>query len=110
MSNNFAKRLVLAASLVVAATAAATAAAGAQASVLGARNPYADGARAAQDSRDVFSEGARAVQDQRSPYVDGARNVNAYGDGARTVAGMDRTGVSAEPARAADPYLDGAYA
>lgn len=110
MSNNFAKRLVLAASLVVAATAAATAAAGAQASVLGARSPYADGARAAQDPRDVFSEGARAVQDQRSPYVDGARNVNAYGDGARTVAGMDRTGVSAEPARAAAPYLDGAYA
>jgi hypothetical protein len=40
------------------------------------------------------------VQDQREPYTDGAR----------TLAGMDRSGVSAPPARQADPYLDGAYA
>ncbi len=93
MSRNFAKRLVLAAAL-------AAAAAGAQASVVGALDPYSDGARTVQDARDVFSEGSRATQDQRSPYFDGAH----------TVAGMDRTGVSADPARSVDPYLDGAYA
>jgi hypothetical protein len=93
MSKNFANRLVLAVAL-------AAAAAGAQASVVGARDPYSDGARTVQDARDVFSEGARAVQDQRSPYYDGAH----------TIAGMDRTGVSADPARSVDPYLDGAYA
>jgi hypothetical protein len=93
MSKNFANRLVLAVAL-------AAAAAGAQASVVGARDPYSDGARTVQDARDVFSEGARAVQDQRSPYYDGAH----------TIAGMDRAGVSADPARSVDPYLDGAYA
>ncbi|HBD34209.1 MAG TPA: hydroxyquinol 1,2-dioxygenase, partial [Cupriavidus sp.] len=29
---------------------------------------------------------------------------------ARTLAGLDRTGVSAAPARSIDPYLDGANA
>ncbi|WP_313815996.1 hydroxyquinol 1,2-dioxygenase [Cupriavidus sp.] len=93
MSKTFTSRLVLAVAL-------AAAAVGAQASVLGARDPYSDGARAVQSARDVFSEGARSVQDQRSPFTDGAR----------TLAGMDRTGVSAAPARSVDPYLDGAYA
>ena len=107
MSNNFAKSLVLAVSL-------AAAAVGAQASVLGARDPYSDGARSVQEARDVFSEGARSVSDARDPYTDGARGVqdqrSAYFDGAHTVAGLDRTGVSADPARSVDPYLDGAYA
>ncbi|SDC54843.1 hypothetical protein SAMN05216345_102716 [Cupriavidus sp. YR651] len=93
MFTQFTKRLVLAVSL-------AAAAVGAQAAVNSPRNPYSDGARAEHESRDVFSEGARSVQDQRSPYDDGAH----------TVAGLDRTGVSADPSRAVDPYLDGAYA
>jgi hypothetical protein len=91
MSRNLTQRLVFAVALVAAA-------AGAQASVVSARDPYTDGARAVQGARDVYTEGARSVQDQRSPYYDGAH----------TVAGLDRTGVSAPPARSADPYLDGA--
>lgn len=45
---------------------------------------------------------------ERSTYVDGARSGKAdpYTDGARIVAGLDRTGVSAEPSRS--PYTDGA--
>ena len=93
MSKTLAQRLVLAVAL-------AAAAAGAQASVLGARDPFTEGARSATEARDPYTEGARSVQEPRSPYYDGAR----------TVAGMDRTGVSAPPARSADPYLDGAYA
>ncbi|WP_019447776.1 hypothetical protein [Cupriavidus sp. BIS7] len=107
MSKTFTTRLVLAVAL-------AAAAVGAQASVLGARDPYADGARTVQDSRDVFSEGARSVQDSRDVFSEAARSVqdqrSSYLDGAHTVAGMDRTGVSAEPSRSVDPYLDGAYA
>ena len=107
MSTNLTKRLVLAVALVAAA-------AGAQASVVSARDPYSDGARTVQDTRDVFSDGARSVTDARDPYTEGARSVqeprSPYYDGAHTVAGMDRTGVSADPARSIDPYLDGAYA
>ena len=54
MSKTFTSRLVLAVAL-------AAAAVGAQASVLGARDPYSDGARAVQSARDVFSEGARSA-------------------------------------------------
>ncbi len=103
MSRNLTQRLVFAVALVAAA-------AGAQASVVSARDPYTDGARAVQGARDVYTEGARSVQDQRSPYYDGARTLDPYYEGARVVAGMDRTGVSAEPSRSVDPYLDGAYA
>lgn len=107
MSKNYAKRLVLAIALVAAA-------AGAQASVRDARDPYSSGARSVQDARDVFSEGARSPRDARDPYTDGARSVqdqrSPYYDGAHTIAGMDRTGVSADPARKVDPYFDGAYA
>lgn len=55
---------------------------------------------------------AQAYRPRRpvDPYYDGARKVDPYYDGARTLAGMDRTGVSADPARKVDPYLDGAYA
>ncbi|WP_425267391.1 copper resistance protein CopQ [Cupriavidus lacunae] len=104
MSNTFAKRLVLAVALV--------AAAGAQASVIGSRDPYSDGARSVQDAHDVFSEGARSVPDARDPFTEGARSVqdprSPYFEGAHTIAGMDRVGVSALPARSADPYTDGA--
>jgi hypothetical protein len=61
---------------------------------IGERDPFTQGARAGE--RDPFTEGARAGQ------------ADPYTDGARTLAGLDRSGVSAEPSRAADPYLDGA--
>ena len=95
MSAQLARRLVLAVALVGAA-------AGAQASV-GSRDPYTDGARSVTSARDPYSEGARSVQEPRSPYSDGARNVDPYLDGAHKVAGLDRTGVSAAPARQIDP-------
>ncbi len=96
MTTNIAKRFALALALVAAAAGAEAAGL----SHVGARDPYVDGARSVRETRDVYSEGARSVQEPRS----------AYSDGARTVAGMDRTGVSADPARTVDPYLDGAYA
>ncbi|RDK11913.1 hydroxyquinol 1,2-dioxygenase [Cupriavidus lacunae] len=113
MTKNFVKHCVLAIAL-------AAAAAGAQASVLDSRSQYTDGARSVQDARDTFSEGARpvtdphdpytdgsrAVQDQRTPYFDGSRGLDLT-FGAHTVAGLDRTGVSAKPARSVEPYLDG---
>jgi hypothetical protein len=49
-------------------------------------------------SHDVFTDGARVGK--TDPYVDGAR----------TVAGLDRSSVSASPARSFDPYADGARA
>ena len=80
-THNIAKRFVFAIALVAAA-------AGAQAAAL-----------SQPGARDPFTDGARSVQEARSPYSDGARAV-----------GLDRTGVSADPARSVDPYLDGAYA
>jgi hypothetical protein len=106
MTSNIAKRFVFAIALVAAA-------AGAQAAGLshvGARDPFTDGARSVSDARDPYTEGARSVQEPRSPYNDGARTVDPYYDGARSVAGLDRSGVSADPARSVDPYLDGALA
>ena len=47
-------------------------------------------------THDTFTDGARA----------GQRDV--FTEGARTVAGLDKVGVSAAPARTFDPYLDGA--
>ncbi|MCY0855052.1 hydroxyquinol 1,2-dioxygenase [Cupriavidus sp. D39] len=91
MTTNIAKRFVFAIALVAAAAGAHAAGL----SHVGARDPYTEGARSVQESRDAYTDGARAVD----PYIDGAR----------TLAGMDRTGVSADPARSVDPYLDGAY-
>ncbi|RWA54249.1 hydroxyquinol 1,2-dioxygenase [Cupriavidus sp. UYMSc13B] len=102
MTTHIAKRFVFAVALVAAA-------AGAQAAGLshvGARDPYTDGSRSVQEPRSPYSDGARNFD----PYTDGARNVDPYYDGAHSVAGLDRTGVSADPARSVDPYLDGAYA
>ena len=72
------------------------------------RNAFTDGAR--QGKFDAFSEGARVGK--ADPYTDGAKvgKFDPYTDGARIVAGMDRTGVSAEPSRKFDPYTDGANA
>lgn len=102
MTTNNAKRFVLAIALLAAA-------AGAQAagpSHVGARAPFTDGARSVEEARSPYSDGARAVD----PFTDGARAVDPYYDGARTyyggartLAGMDRTGPSADPARSVDP-------
>ncbi|ABF11054.1 hypothetical protein ACUXAV_002458 [Cupriavidus metallidurans] len=100
------------------------------------RSAFTDGAR--QGKFDSFSEGARisnrdgftegAHIGNRDAFTDGARisnrdgltasisnrdglverTIDPYLDGARFVAGLDRSGVSASPARKVDPYLDGA--
>jgi len=97
---------LLAKSLLTAATLAAAFATGAaQAGTVPAdkygynyrvRDAYTDGARSGKF--DPFTEGARTGK--FDPFTEGAR--------ASTVAGLDRSGVSAEPARSADPYTDGA--
>ena len=53
---------------------------------------------------------AFAQSKKADPYTDGARvgKPDPYTDGARTVAGLDRSGVSAQPSRSFDPYTDGA--
>ncbi len=72
-----------------------------------ARSPYSDGARDVHRPRNPFVDGAR-VNDQRSPFSDGARagKFDPYTDGTHTVAGRDRTGVSAEPGRSADSAVE----
>ncbi|MGO4281021.1 hypothetical protein SAMN05216321_109103 [Cupriavidus sp. OV038] len=72
-----------------------------------ARSPYSDGARDVHRPRNPFVDGAR-VNDQRSPFSDGARagKFDPYTDGTHTVAGRDRTGVSAEPGRADDSAVE----
>ncbi|MDF3834409.1 copper resistance protein CopQ [Cupriavidus basilensis] len=55
--------------------------------------PYAQATQ--NPVRDVFAAGARAGK------------FDAFTDGAR-IAGLDRTGVSADPARSIDPFVDGA--
>lgn len=57
---------------------------------------------------DTFTEGARTGK--FDPFTEGARvgKADPYTDGARTVAGLDRSGVSAQPSRSFDPYTDGA--
>lgn len=61
---------------------------------------YHDGARLGP--RDPFTDGAR--QEKRDPFTDGARirTIEQYGDTSRSLAGQDRTGVSADPARHPD--------
>ncbi len=110
MHTHLVKRFALAVTLVAAA-------AGAQAAGLsygGATDPYTAGARSVHATPSPYTDGARDVQSPRDPYTEGARTVqeprDPYTDGARMLAGMDRSGVSAPPARQADPYLDGAYA
>nr|WP_315595156.1 copper resistance protein CopQ [uncultured Cupriavidus sp.] len=70
------------------------------------RSAFTDGARAGKF--DPFTEGARVGK--ADPYTDGAKvgKADPYTDGARIVAGLDRVGVSASPARKVDPYYDGA--
>lgn len=53
-----------------------------------------------------------SVSEVRSPFLDGGRSgtPDVFTDGALSLAGMDRTGVSAPPAHARDPYTDGARA
>ncbi|AZG15979.1 hypothetical protein [Cupriavidus pauculus] len=63
------------------------------------------------DTRDVYTDGARSGQ--FDPYSEGARNVapvTRERDDDRSLSGMDRRGVSAEPARTVDVYTDGAAA
>ena len=83
---------------------------------IGNRDAFTDGARvtnrdglvASIGSRDVYTDGARITN--RDGFTDGARTADPYLDGARFVAGLDRTGVSAEPSRSFDVYTDGALA
>ena len=85
---------------------------------IGNRSVYTDGARvtnrdglvASNGRRDAFTDGARVGK--FDPYTDGAKigKFDPYTDGARTVAGLDRSGVSAEPSRSVDVYTDGALA
>ncbi|CAG9171535.1 copper resistance protein CopQ [Cupriavidus pampae] len=100
-------------------TAAALAAAfigGAAQAAQGSRDPYLDGARTISEPRSTYTDGARisnrdGYTDRTfDTFTDGARvgKADPFTDGARIVAGLDRTGVSAEPSRKVDPYLDGA--
>lgn len=63
-------------------------------------------------SNRIWGNALASVLRERTPYLDGGRieQRNVYTDGALSVAGMDRTGVSAPPARARDPHTDGARA
>lgn len=81
------------------------------------RDVYSDGAGASRF--DAFSEGSHAIApagderslsglDRRGVSADPARKFDVYTDGA--LAGMDRSGVSADPARKFDVYTDGALA
>jgi len=72
-------------------------------------NPYSEGAYSngrtgivAARAHDVFTQGLR--DGRFDPYSEGARGA---GESA-LVAGMDRSGVSAPPARQFNPYSDGA--
>lgn len=79
------------------------------------RDVFSDGARAARF--DVFTEGASTEAppakaqslsglDRSGVSADPARKFEVYSDGA--LAGMDRSGVSSDPARKFDVYSDGA--
>ncbi|WP_043354819.1 hypothetical protein [Cupriavidus basilensis] len=107
----FAKSLLTAATLAAAfaaghAQAAATVTADKYGYEYRTRDVYSDGARSGKF--DAFTEGARAGK--ADPFTDGARvgKTDPYTEGFRTVAGLDRSGVSSEPSRKFDPYTDGA--
>ena len=81
------------------------------------RDVYSDGTRASRF--DVFTEGTRVTApsareqslsglDRSGVSADPARKFDVYTDGA--LAGMDRSGPSADPARKFDVYTDGALA
>ena len=78
------------------------------------RDGFSEGAHIS--NRDGFTEGAHisnrdgltASISNRDGLV--ARTIDPYLDGARFVAGLDRSGVSSSPARKADVYTDGALA
>ncbi|RWA50180.1 hydroxyquinol 1,2-dioxygenase [Cupriavidus sp. UYMSc13B] len=100
-THNIAKRFVFAIALVAAA-------AGAQAAALsqaGARDPFTDGARSVQEARSPYNDARVPSTRSRTRAQRGSVLRRA-----RTLSGLDRTGVSADPARSVDPYLDGAYA
>lgn len=59
----------------------------------GPRDPFTDGANAT-GKRDPFTDGARSATGKRDPFVDGAHGAAA------SLAGLDRSGVSAPPAHA----------
>ncbi|QUN32433.1 hydroxyquinol 1,2-dioxygenase (plasmid) [Cupriavidus sp. KK10] len=101
MNTHIVKRFAIAVALLAAAAGAQAAS-----SNIGARDAFTNGARSVQEPRSPYSDGARDFD----TFTEGARTVDPYLDGARTLAGLDRTGVSAEPSRSVDPYLDGAYA
>ncbi len=66
------------------------------------------GAHAAHQGRfDAFTEGAR--QGKFDVFSDGARQgkFNTFTDGTHSIAGMDRSGPSAEPRLKMDMYSDG---
>ncbi|SPK75972.1 conserved exported protein of unknown function (plasmid) [Cupriavidus taiwanensis] len=65
------------------------------------RDPFTDGARTTK-SADPFTDGAN-IQSPRDPFTDGA-----HGADAATVAGMDRTGVSAPPGHTSHAANDAA--
>lgn len=86
-----------------------------------ARDVFSDGARTGRF--DTYSEGSRDVapatreinndrslagMDRRGVSAEPSRSIDVYTDG--TLAGMDRRGVSAEPSRKFDVYTDGAVA
>ncbi|SPC07782.1 hypothetical protein [Cupriavidus oxalaticus] len=84
---------------------------------VGMHDVFSDGARAARF--DVFAEGASTEAssadaqslsglDRSGVSADPARKFDVHSDGA--LAGMDRSGVSADPARKFDVYSDGALA
>lgn len=81
------------------------------------RDVFSDGARAGRF--DVFSEGARVTaaptkefslsgMDRSGVSSDPARKSDVHSDGA--LAGMDRSGPSADPSRKFDVYTDGTLA
>ncbi len=117
MNAKFAKTLITAATLAAALAGGVAQAAGVQGSTVagdkygytfrtGKFDTFSEGARAGKF--DPFTEGARVGK--FDPYTDGARvgKADPYTEGFRTVAGVDRSGVSAQPARSFDPYTDGA--
>ncbi|MDW3687488.1 copper resistance protein CopQ [Cupriavidus sp. CV2] len=61
---------------------------------------------------DPFSDGAQklAGMDRSGVSSDPARKVDPFQDGAQKLAGMDRSGPSADPGRKFDTYQDGAHA
>ncbi|CAG9168574.1 hypothetical protein LMG23992_01198 [Cupriavidus laharis] len=76
---------------------------------VGRYDPYTDGAReVAPTTRDIENSRSLSGMDRRGVSAEPSRSFNVYTDGA--LAGMDRRGVSAEPSRSFDVYTDGSIA